>query len=628
VKTSLGLNFLRIVNEDGFNGWAQVYARIPFDDYELKDKGALFGTIFSTNVENWADKETEIMTWVDEYFNQTEKENLTDFGKKYLEKYTDIESVWLWVGITDLGGRVMKIFKTGEGSIRLIRNGEEFDLGKTMVEGKVLAGPAKEGDELMISVGGLSELLADEVTKGEEKVNIISQKLLAGNLAAAGLEFSFEKYVKDEQTEDVLFETPTMVKREISPLADVGQREEVQTELVSNRMVGPVKLKDKIGAWFRKNRKNEERTIHVSHPNDKRKKVAVLLGVVFLFLLVISIVVGTLKMQAEGESKKWREFSEPIEKSRQEAVDMAKINLVGSRKLLEDVRTTFDARKGEFMKTKYKNDVLALEKEIADSWVIASGEKESQVDNQLNLGLVRTGIVGDRIALEKPGSFLVLDNQMGLVMSAEIQSKDIKVVGGKGEGQGWLDVAYDGKQSLLLTSTGVKSVEKGTNLITFDASVAKPIVMGSFGGAMYVLDQGNKEIYKYAASGDAFGERQRWLKQGQSIGVSPIDMAIDGDVWILGSEGKVERFRRGSKENFSIGTSVGNLNPYKLAVEVNGNRLAILDTTNSQVSIFKKDDGSFVQQLKSSSLKTARDIEFDDTGNLWVLNDGQVGILR
>jgi len=69
VNTGLGLSFLRIINEDGSNGWAQVYARIPFDDRELLDKGALFGVIFGTDKEGWAEKT---------YANETIKRYLWD----------------------------------------------------------------------------------------------------------------------------------------------------------------------------------------------------------------------------------------------------------------------------------------------------------------------------------------------------------------------------------------------------------------------------------------------------------------------------------------------------------------------------------------------------------------------
>ena len=83
VNTGLGLSFLRIVNEEGSNGWAQVYARIPFDDSELQNKGALFGVIYGEEKEGWAEKDMELMGWVEDYFNKVENGGvLLDFFEK------------------------------------------------------------------------------------------------------------------------------------------------------------------------------------------------------------------------------------------------------------------------------------------------------------------------------------------------------------------------------------------------------------------------------------------------------------------------------------------------------------------------------------------------------------------
>lgn len=41
---------------------------------------------------------------------------------------------------------------------------------------------------------------------------------------------------------------------------------------------------------------------------------------------------------------------------------------------------------------------------------------------------------------------------------------------------------------------------KDTGGIVFDMAVSKPIAIGRFGANLYVLDSGNKEIFKYGAS--------------------------------------------------------------------------------------------------------------------------------
>lgn len=289
--------------------------------------------------------------------------------------------------------------------------------------------------------------------------------------------------------------------------------------------------------------------------------------------------------------------------------------------------TSFNAGKGVFENTKFKGQVTDLEKKINDSWSLASGEKQVKIDNQVSIELIRTGFVGQNLELVKDSSFLVLDGKMGLVVSVDGKTKDIKVLAGKGEGLGWLDTVFDGKRNLLLDQSGI-SVVGGARIGTFDAAVSKPIAMGVFGSNIYVLDQGNKEIYRYNNASDTLGDRVRWLKQGVNLASTPVDMAIDGDIWVLEDNGNVEHFRRGAQESFTLNGSPSVSHYNKIAIDQNGDTLALLDTTYGAVTTFKKSDGSFIAQLKSDSLKQASDINFDDNGKLWVLIGGSMGTLN
>jgi len=223
---------------------------------------------------------------------------------------------------------------------------------------------------------------------------------------------------------------------------------------------------------------------------------------------------------------------------------------------------------------------------------------------------------------------LVLDSKMGVVVTVVTASKDIKVVAGKGDTAGWVDTVSDGSKVLVLDSKGVSLNGTDLNGIVFDMAVNKPIALGLFGANVYVLDSGNKEIYKYGAISDGYGERTMWLKQGQSIDVNPVDMAIDASVWILGDNGVVEKFTRGTREQFTLNGVPDGAKTTKIALQQTGTSLALLDTTNGMVIVCNKTTGNCDQQLKSDKLKTASDIEYDGSGNLLVLINGTVGVLN
>ncbi len=638
MNSSLGIDFYRTVNEEGSNGWAQVYARIPFDDYELNEKGALFGVVSGKPSEEWADIEAELMEWVDEYFNKVEAGgDLGNFVKEFKDKYSEVEGAWLWIVPKTNGTREIKTIRWGQSGVGLLRNGVEYDL--TTEEGKIIKGFIQEKDKLSMWTGKLGEYFKTEGIQkiDEKKVLSFGNRLMEAREAAAGLYFDFGKQQTSQASSVTNFDEDA--KEEVERIGEIISKSEIEKntlsqlsekseDLAGEELIGPVKAKDKLLNWWGRLRPDKRNVLVIDREGgQKRKKWAVLMGVLFLIILAVSLVTGSIKIQADKEAKKWQEFSEPIVKNIEEAQDLVKLNPSGARKLVDDVRKTFDVQKAEFVKGKYEDEVAALETKLNYAWTVTSGEKESQITELVNIQLIRPGFVGDRMSLIKTGNILVVDSKLGTVVSAATATKDIKVVAGKGEGLEWLDAVSDGSRVLILNSKGVSVNGKETGGIVFDMAVSKAVAIGRFGANLYVLDAGNKEIYKYGAISDGYGDRIRWLAQDQSISVTPVDIAIDSDVWVLGDSGVVERFRRGSREQFTLSGVPAGVKTSKIAVQLEGTNLAMLDTVNGVVIVCSKETGNCAQQLKSEKLKTASDIEFD--GNeLLVLVAGTVGTLQ
>lgn len=637
MNTGLGLNFLRIVNEEGSNGWSQIYARVPFDDVELRTKGALFGAVFGGEVENWADLEVEMTTWIDEYFNGINASgDLGDFFGAWRKKYSDLSGVWLWVRLLENNRREIKIVKWGTAGVYLKRGGNRVDLMASVEEGKVIRGSVDAGDVLYMWSGVLGEklFLKNDATDEEERVFDLGKELTDLGVAASGLILRIDKMFTVNSLEDTKTASQIKVIESEQHIPDpvISEDEkkinEKTVEIIRNRYVGPIGIKEKLLNWWSEALLPKTRTVRVGEQAPKRKKVAVIFGFLFLILLLISLISGSIKMKGEAEDRRWRGFYEPIEKGRQEALSLSQLNPVGARKMMEEVKTTFDLKKVEFLDGKHKNDVSELERKINEGWLVTSGERSVEIEEIAKIDLVRAGFVGDRIAAVNGEKMLAVDNVLGVGVIIGISTKDIRVVAGKKEGEKWIDVTGDDKKTLIMSSLGIKNAESSQDLIVFDAAVAGPVSVGRFMENVYVLDQVNKEIYKYSSSGETFGSRTRWLKQGLSVGMIPVDMAIDADIWTVSESGQVEKYRRGSKEPFFVAGLPAGVKVSKLAVEVVGGRIALLDQSAGMVLICNKDNGNCSQQLKSERIKTARDLEFGSDGSLYVLFPGLVGKLK
>ncbi len=624
MKTGLGLSFLRVVNEEGYNGWAQVYARIPFEESEIKRKGALFGVVFSKKLEGWEEKESEIMAAVDGFFNEIgEGGALKGLIEKIEQNYPELEGVWLWVSLIEQK-RIIRMVKMGGGGLAILRKDQLNNLSGELVEGRIIKGEVRSGDRVMIWTEDLGEYLNDlcQLGKDEETAGKITNEVMEKKISVAGMCFDFGEEELMEESAIVV----EKLKDRVSEVTDFEQPQE-RVLLARRQLVGKLGMKEKIINWVGGLNRKKGRVV-IEGESGRRKKLVFGLGVMFLLLLIVSVGIGSLKINKQRSDKKWSEFAEPIEKKIGEARTMSTINLVSSRKLIEEARNDFQLGETVFEKTRV-NELKALEGKLNESWSVTTGEKQAQLDRVVDLQLIREGFNGSRVSLSKEGVMLVLEPTKGLIAEVTLSTKDVKILAGKGEGLGWQDVTSDTKRSFVMDKSGIGVMGKSGHLVDFDTTVSNPVALWSFGTNLYLLDQGNREIYRYPVLGDTVGERQRWFKlDAETKFVKPTDIALDGDIWIVGGESSLERFRRGAKEVFSLNGVPTNSKFVKVSVSPKEDKVALLDNENSCVVLFDKASGNFLQKFKMDGLRTAQDLEYDNSGTLWILMGGQLGVLK
>lgn len=616
MTNSLGINFLRFVNEEGENGWCQVFARVPFDEVELLEKGALFGVVFGSEKEGWGDVEIDLTNWVEEFFNKSSGDGkLGVFYDGFCKEFPQLKSGWIW--ITKSTNREIRMVASDEVRISAVRNGRKIDFGSNVL-GKVLKGGVENDDVFYIST----------LKMGEDS-SVWDEEIKETLVARCGLKIEVSELGDIEVSEPAVIETVGKIA-EPEERVIAGVQENKEEELVGDGYVGPLSWKEIVknklqGIWNVARRENKN--VMIIGGENKKKRLSVLLGVVFLVVLVISLVSGSAKMKKDENEKKWRGFSEPIEKRLVESVGLVGINDVGARKIVEETRIIFDQGKVVFAENGRAKDVELLASKIEETWTKVSGERQGAVEEVLNLGLVRTGVEAARMSLVQKGKFAILGPVSGLVLTGDIENKEIKVVAGKGSGLGWLDAVSDGEKVLIMTKGGVMVAGKESLQLSFDSAVSDPVAMSRFGKNIYVLERANKEIFRYSINQDGFGDRVRWLKEGETVSGIPVDMAIDVDIWVLEEGNKIERFRRGVKEDFSLTGVDEKLVLQKVAVESEGDRIAFLGN-EGRVVICSKQSGACGQQIISSALKNARDLEFNESGKLLVLFAESVGVLN
>lgn len=632
----IGIDFFRLVGEGSIDDWAQVYARVPFDEQEVEKKGTLFGAVRLKGGEELVSRGTEIFSWLDEHFNKIEKGGDLKVLMEELEKKDkDLEAVWLWVSLEE-GKRVMRVVGVGEGRADILRDGNRISLITKERLGQVVKGELKEGDRLIMGVGGVVDLKNGEM--GEEGLEKIADDLKAkveklNNGAIAGLLLEVVGMKKDKD-----LEVWGGMKEEKKILGDrddeekegsVDSEEKKQKEGEEIGEVG-VKIEErgeegKEKGWWR----GKSVGVRVKQRGGKEKRF-LYLGGLFLILFLASVGIGSVKMKQKKQEDSWLAVIEPWEKKEEEALALLGVNPVGARELLMGVMKEVEEKDGEYVDSRHEDEFKELKERLEDSWKKVSGESEVKITVLTNLKLLRDGLKGERLVRAGVERVLVVDGDSGVVVEIVLEDKGMKVVLGKGEDGGWEDVAGNENAVVVLGKEGlVYEIGGSKGEMDFDGSVLMATGVEMFANGVYVLDGEAEEIWKFVVSGSELEDRRRWLSVGEELGLSGVvDMDIDGDIWVLSSGGEVSRLRRGYRESYGLKGGPKDMEGDAIAVSLEGESLLVLDKVNSRVVEFNKETGDYVKQLVGEKIGKMDDILITEDGRLLGLGEGELFYLE
>ena len=614
MSSFLGVDFFRIVNEGLVDDWAQVYAKVPFEEEELSEKGALFGVLRIKGGAKLVSKGSDIFLWLDEYFNKVhQKGDLRGLVEGLLKVNDKLQAAWAWVIVDEeTGERVVKTAALNGGRVVIVRKGQQVVLSGNDDKDKVVVGSLSLGDRLGLGVGGMVDKLAglkDKGGLGEVFESLNKQIEKETERAVAGLLLE----VKKKEQESVVV-SPT--SEEIVPSSPVNDNLEVVSE---SKVVGPDGLKKRLVGYYLKNF-SKKKKIEIREEKKKNDKV-LWLGIVFLVLFLVSVVGGVIKSRSQNVMASWQSELSSWQKREEEAKSLVQINPAGARKLLSEIKEEVLEAESVWVETKYKKEWEDYKLKLDESWIEVSGERKVDPKLFLVLSLGRSNLVGSRLINHEDGIGL-LDIDEGLLVRIGLEDKKAEVVDSDSDKK-WKAVGGDGENAVFLSDSGLSLL--GEEEVRFDATVANPVEVEVFGTGIYVLDDGTGEVWKFSLLGGEIQDRRRWLQPEEEIGVSElVDLDIDGDIWVLGKKGEISRLRRGSRERYALEGKPDNLVGDRLAVQLDGEEMAILDVSSSRIVVFNKESGEYSHQLIWSGFSESKDILYTDDGRLMVLSGGKL----
>lgn len=137
----------------------------------------------------------------------------------------------------------------------------------------------------------------------------------------------------------------------------------------------------------------------------------------------------------------------------------------------------------------------------------------------------------------------------------------------------------------------------------------KPVRIRVYADRLYLADEGAGQLFRYGS--DYTQPPTPWFAaQAQSDLSSLRAIDIDGDIWMLYSQGTVSRYRTGAQVPFSLEDTVGTINePVDIAVGDQGNSMVyVADRDQERILVYSK-DGAYHHQFRAPEGHPLRDLQ-------------------
>ncbi|MBI2008429.1 hypothetical protein HYS82_02125, partial [Candidatus Amesbacteria bacterium] len=369
----------------------------------------------------------------------------------------------------------------------------------------------------------------------------------------------------------------------------------LKSQISPNTQIPITKYEGKEGWWKRvrwpRIRNYESRITKRVNP--------VWIGVGFLILAVL--VFGGGAMWKKEIERRRSGIDEKIETMRQkfdEAKGLAGLNPVRSRELLLEIETELQS---DIVTKKKDPRILGIESEMGMVKEEAMGVRRPVAEEVIDLGLVRDGMTGGKMAIGE-GELWVVGSE-GRVVGVSLKQKSGKVTEQVDGGR--LIAYYPGKTYVL--------GNEGIGQVPIDEEWNDIKDMEVWAGNIYLLDTDQIWVYRTAE------KKEAWLDEKQELGNS---MTIDGNVWVL-TGNQILKFTRGVKQEFGV-SGIENFKGEVIYTDDNAENLYILDKERGKVVAVKK-TGEYEGQYLLDQAKEATDLIVDEQNKkLYLLGGSKI----
>lgn len=234
-------------------------------------------------------------------------------------------------------------------------------------------------------------------------------------------------------------------------------------------------------------------------------------------------------------------------------------------------------------------------------------------------------VVGDRVfAYEYNALYEVVLDQVQDPLTIDDEETVIAATG------------FNDRNSIVFLTKSGKLIEYRNGTMSFmdtdDGTFHRGVALTDWSNRIYLLDSAGSQIWRYTYKGtmEKFGSAEAYVGDETDLS-DAVDVAIDSNVYILRSNGDVNKFYAGSKAEFYINNApfTGFKNPSVIYTTEKLDEVYVLDSAEARVMVFKKDSQSgnleYSSQYLFDGVGEVRDIYVDpDSRELFVLSASKI----
>jgi len=191
----------------------------------------------------------------------------------------------------------------------------------------------------------------------------------------------------------------------------------------------------------------------------------------------------------------------------------------------------------------------------------------------------------------------------------------------------WFFYSYD-NILYILSDQGISTLNSISNMpetkIQKDPDWKDIKELAVFNGNIYILDVGEKNIWRYLSIPSGYGLKSKWFSGENQLLSQAISFSIDSSVWILQKDG-ILKYTSGKKIDFNItGMTDMFIDPVKIYTTKAENSLYVFDQANKKIYEINK-DGKFHASYDLNGIDNISDFTIDDNGKkIYLLSLGKI----